>query len=251
MSLIISVIESEAAAWQDQTYVLEKFSWDQVATLIFAGKYLMNRKEGAFRFQFESQDDRVVLAISEEGKPNTIEMVMYEGEPTTSNYEKGIRPLLEKLGAYAVIESGTGNLAVPVANVTVSEQKIGEKSTLLADKDINEFVLLSEIIKQVRSNLGSPEYRSQAIGRNGDKTFFFEITRFDSGRASHNLDGLLFTEPESKTCPSISNGHITQVLWRDKPSNVNEETEQGLSVLAGIKSIYEPETTKYNDSRPA
>lgn len=247
--LIVSIIESEALAWKDQTFALANISWDDVITLAFTGKYLKNRADGAFRFQFEVSDERVIVSVSEEGHPNTLEMVMYE-----QNYlpietaNQSLKDLLITLGSEVVLAGKTGNMAIHVANVQVSSQKIGGKPVLLADNDIKEFVLLSKILKQIKSNLSDPKIKSQAVGKNGNKTFFYEVTRFDHPEPQI-LDGLEITaEPESYHVPSIRNGETIQVLWRDTPSNVNAETEKGISVLAGIKSIYEAEATPNIDS---
>ncbi|MCW6598756.1 hypothetical protein [Yersinia ruckeri] len=243
----VSIIESEASAWRDQTYQFSALSWDELVTLLFTGKYLKDRENSAFRFQFELADDRVIVAISEQGKLNTTELIIKETDKNNLP-DSNLVDFLKTMGSEAILAEGTGDMAVKVSGVQVNIQKIGEKPVLLADKDIKEFVLLSRMIKQIKSNLVCRNIKSQSIGRTGVKPFFYEVVHYDKVTKSQDLDGLEITpQPVSKHYPPISGGETIQVLWTDSPANINEETEYGTSVLAGIKSIYETDAASNNN----
>ncbi|EHM1384280.1 hypothetical protein KFS98_003767 [Salmonella enterica] len=236
----VSIIESEATAWRDQSYRFSALSWDELITLVFTGKYLRDRVNSAFRFQFETEDDRVIISISEQDKLNTTELIIREETDKNNLSESSLAEFLKIMGSDAILMEGNGDMAVRVAGVQVNIQKVGEKPVLLADKDIKEFVLLSRMIKQIKSNLLCKNIKSQSIGRTSAKPFFYEVVHYDNVSESINLDGLEVTpQPISKHYPPISGGETIQVLWTDSPANINEETEHGTSVLAGIKSIYE------------
>lgn len=243
----VSIIESEALAWRDQSFQFSAISWDELVTLLFTGKYLRDRENSAFRFQFETADDRIIVAISEQDKINTTELIFKEIDKNNLP-ESSLVDFLKTMGSDAVIAEGTGDMAVKVSGVQVNVQKVGEKPVLLADKDIKEFVLLSRMIKQIKSNLVCQNIKSQSIGRTGAKPFFYEVVHYDTVTQSTNLDGLeVIPQPVSMHYPPISGGETIQVLWTDSPANINEETEYGTSVLAGINSIYETDAASNNN----